>query len=369
MQIVVIGAGIAGLSAAWALSRRGHDTTVVEMEPLVFAHASGRNAAIFRPLEHAPWVSRLALRTRKLLDELFDDEPWLYQRGLLLVAQAEAALSPLKDIAASEGVACEALDEVELHRAAPELRGGRARHALWVRDAGVVDPHTIGMRLRRALADRGSNVHTRTRALRIALDNDHVRGVELQGQRLDADAVVVAAGAWSSSLAALPLTPMRRHLALLHSAATPVADHPTVWDVELETYYRVESGALLASPCDETAWTAESPPRDPAALELLAQKLAQLSPALASARVRTSWACLRTFAPDRQFVVGADPRVAGLHWLAGLGGAGLSAGVGLGELLASGMEGDMPSWAAALSPARLIPKGSSLDFVGEERVT
>jgi D-arginine dehydrogenase len=129
-------------------------------------------------------------------------------------------------------------------------------------------------------------------------------------------------------------------------------------DGDQELYFRAESGGVLCSPCDAQAWVPGVPSSDPAALELLAAKLARSAPALAAARVRRAWACLRTFAPDGELVVGADPRVAGLCWLAGLGGRGMGVALGAGELLAerlrAGSESPCDRLAAAVAPDRLL---------------
>jgi D-arginine dehydrogenase len=167
-----------------------------------------------------------------------------------------------------------------------------------------------------------------------------VTGVRLaNAECIGASSVVIAAGAWSAGLGRslgldLPLTPRRRHLVQLRNVGDTVVDaQPVVWRLEDEVYFRPESRGALASPCDETVWQAETPPSDPAALDLLAQKLERTAPALAQAEVQRAWACLRTFAPDRELVIGADPRTEGLHWLCGLGGRGMSVAPAAAELL------------------------------------
>jgi glycine/D-amino acid oxidase-like deaminating enzyme len=141
---------------------------------------------------------------------------------------------------------------------------------------------------------------------------------------------------------------------LLEPDLMPEAGTPTVWDAELGAYFRPESGALLASPGDAVPWHPEEPAADPAALELLWEKLGKMAPSLAGSRVRRFWACLRTFAPDKASVVGADPRVGGLFWLAGLGGHGITAGVAAGQVLAACVTSGDDPLAAELSPARLL---------------
>ena len=129
-----------------------------------------------------------------------------------------------------------------------------------------------------------------------------------------------------------------------------------MWALGVEVYFRPESGGVLASPCDEIPWPPSLPPTDAGALETLADRLAQLAPRLGQAAVRRAWACLRTFAPDRVPVIGADPRVAGLYWLAALGGSGMSVGVGAGELLAALVAGRDHPLAPAVAPDRLLAR-------------
>jgi glycine/D-amino acid oxidase-like deaminating enzyme len=191
-------------------------------------------------------------------------------------------------------------------------------------------------------------------------EGGRVTGVVTQERKLAAEIVVVAGGAWASEVGAtcgapLPLTPMVRHLVILAPELAPTSD-ATLWDVELGAYFRPESGALLASPGDHVPGLAGVPPTDPAALALLAEKLEVLAPALASSRVKRSWACLRTFAPDKIGVIGADPRLVGLYWLAGLGGHGLTVGLAAGEVLARVVVGRHEPYADVLSPARLLSR-------------
>jgi glycine/D-amino acid oxidase-like deaminating enzyme len=362
MRVVVVGGGIAGLTAAWGLARAGvRDLVLLEREDQLFAHSSGRNAAIYRPVETQPPVTRLALRTAELYDEILGDRrEWLKEDGVLLTASTESALARLAKNAEDAGIAIRWMDHDELVATVPAVDGGHARAALAVDSGGVLDLHAIATTLGRVIRDAGGRIEVSRPAARLIVRGGDAIGVELgDGQTLSADVVVVAGGAWASELgesagAPLPLTPVRRHLVMLEPEAPLPPDTPTVWDGELEAYFRPESGAVLASPGDATPWRPEVPAADPAALELLAQKLGKMAPALAGSRVRRSWACLRTFAADKVSVVGADPRVRGLFWLAGLGGHGITAGAAAGEVLAASVLDREHVERDVLSPARLL---------------
>ena len=147
---------------------------------------------------------------------------------------------------------------------------------------------------------------------------------------------------------------LRRHLALLEG--DPERAGTTVWRFgKGQVYYRPESGGVLASPCDETPFEPCLPPADGAALEALASLLEPVAPELVEAPVRTSWACLRTYAHDRELVLGPDPRVSGLVWMAGFGGRGMTVAVGAAELCANAMNGRADPLLERMRPDRAQP--------------
>lgn len=359
-DVVILGGGIAGLSAAWSLARAGGRRVVLlEREEVLASHSSGRNAAIFRQLDGSPGGVELAVQSRKLLDPLMASRGgWLQATGALFVARSPAGLQKLLSLAEAHGVAHTRLDGSELLRRVPALQGSTATFGFEVPGDGVMDIHGICQALADEARAAGASIRLRTEASRILAVNGQVDGVLLAGgERITAGEVVLAAGAWASELsstahAALELAPMRRHVAQL-DAVVPVRS-PVVWCVDDEAYFRPESGGTLASPCDEDPYPPCLPPEAPHARELLAEKLSRLAPSIAQSGVRRGWACLRTFAKDRAMVIGPDPRVAGLHWFAGLGGHGMTAGVAAGELLAAGMKGERSKLLDALSPARLL---------------
>ena len=359
-DVVIAGGGIAGLSAAWCLARAGGRRVVLlEREEVLASHSSGRNAAIFRQLDGSPGGVELAVRSRQLLDPLMASRGgWLAATGVLFVAHTPQGLEPLLTLARRHGIGHAKLEGAELLGRSPALQGGAAAFGFEVPSDGVMDIHGVCTALAEESRAAGATISLRAEVSRVLTAHGRVEGVELVGgDRIAAGAVVLAGGAWASQLGAtggapLELSPLRRHVAQLD--ATVPAQAPVVWCVDDEAYFRPESGGTLASPCDEDAYPPCLPPEAPHAREMLAEKLARLAPSIAQSGVRRGWACLRTFARDRAMVVGADPRVAGLHWFAGLGGHGMTAGVAAGELLAATMAGGRPALAEALSPARLL---------------
>jgi D-arginine dehydrogenase len=359
-SIIVIGGGVAGLASAWQLSELGvKDILLLEAEPLLATHASGRNAAIFLPLEESLSAVWLAARSRDLLDARLGTS-WLWAQGITLVSADEDALDELRFAARRFGVFHERRVHGPLQAALPILREGAVRYGVHLPLGGVIDVHHVLSSLQRFAQRNGVRIERGVRVRSIASRSGRVEGVVCEdGRSIQCERVVIAAGAWAARLgreagAALKLTPLRRHLVQLAGDDLPGWQTPTVWRVDEPVYFRPEAGGILASPCDETPWEPCVPPTDPSALEVLADKLTELAPRLAHARVQRAWACLRTFADDRELAIGEDPRLRNLYWLAGLGGRGMSCGVAAGELLARTMLGLSHPLARPLSVARLI---------------
>jgi D-arginine dehydrogenase len=364
-RIAIVGGGIAGLATAYHLARGGATSvTLFEREALVATHSSARNAAIYVGVSGGAWGD-LSRRSRELLDEMLGRARWLRTDGFIFVAPEEAMLSAEVALARAAGAPHAVLGRREVEARVPVLAGGFAEVGLSFPEAGVLDVHLITSHLAERAQAAGARIVLGQEVARVRVEGGRAQGIELAGgEVVGADAVVLAPGAWAASLGAssgatLPLQPLRRHLTQLDPADPVDAHGPTVWALGVEVYFRPESGGVLASPCDEVPWPPSLPPTDAEALETLADRLGKLAPGLGLATVRRAWACLRTFAPDRLPVIGADPRVDGLYWLAALGGSGMSVGVGAGELLAALVMGREHPVAAAVEPRRLLARSGA----------
>ena len=346
MKVVVLGAGMAGLGVAHALAAVGvRQLHVLDPAPLPFSHASGRNAAIYRPLELHPGLAALAWANGSALDALVGSRGgWLRRCGLVLTGDDEAALEAQAVHARAQGAAVVHWQRDELIHNLAVLDGTAARRGLCCEDGGVMDVHAVLTALWSGLTAAGANLRLGCGAQALTCQGGRVTGVVTQdGHRLEADAVVVAAGAWSHTAAVqaglgLPvLTPRRRHLVMLEGQSPLSAAHPVVWDIARECYFRSEGRGVLASPGDTEATDPGNESAHADAPAWLAEKLESVAPVLTPLAVARMWACQRTFAPDHLPVVGPDDRAPGLWWLTALGGFGMSTGVALAAQMAQWM--------------------------------
>lgn len=327
-EVAIIGGGIAGLSTAFHLARAGQRGLVLlDREDQPGTYASGHNAAIARSLTGRPEHSALTAEGRRRLGEA----GLLTPGGGLLLAAGGDALGPLEAEARDLGV------EVRRGSGCP-LPGLRAAEHLAIPGDGVLD--AAGLLRHCAEGARAAGAELRYGCAVTALER-LPSGFRLETDRgpLEAAILVIAAGAWAGQLglwagSTLAFTPLRR--SLVWSGGAQPAPRPWTWWVDRPLYFRPESGGLLLCPCEEVATAlperGRQPGTDDTVLEGLYGSLRELAPHLAGIPITRSWTGLRTFAPDRRFVVGWDPGVPALFWVAGLGGHGMTSGLAVGAL-------------------------------------
>ncbi len=362
---VIAGAGFAGASTAYHLGRRGvRDVLVLEREPVAGVHASGRNAALaFQVLSDAA-EARLAIEGACFIaapPEGFCDVPLLRRTGSLLVAESGGvpALRQAHEDATRLGLPCELISADEAVRRVPVLAGAPFAEAFWNPHDGVVDIHALLQSYLAAARTAGARVHYRSSITGVRIARGRIEAVETEGGVIATRCFVNAAGAWAGEIGALggvgprTLAPRRRHLFQTVTDHPIGRDWPFVWHNDLDVYFRPEGDGLLMSPCDATPHPPREPVVDSAVEQLLAQKIARAFPALATVRIASAWACLRTFARDERFVIGRDPEVEGLVWVAALGGHGMTTSAAVGRLGAAAVLGESSAELDHFSPLRL----------------
>lgn len=367
-SVIVVGGGIAGASAAWALADVLADVTLLELEAQPGTHATGRSAAILSETSGLTEVCGLAVASRAFFTtppDGFCTTDLLSERGLLWVTDDadDPANDALIESAARVGVTLQALSPERAHELVPALRPewvGTALHephAMSIDVAQLLDGYLSGFRT------RGGTVRTSTPALALAHDGD-IWTIDTGTEQLRCDVVVDAAGAWADDVAVRAgLTPVGLQPYLRTAFTFPVDDTddwPLVMDIPGRFYFEPEAPGLLGSPSEETPTDPCDAQADDLAVAMAVDALAEAT-TLAVRGVRNRWAGLRTFAPDRLPVVGPDPAAPGFFWLAGQGGAGIKTAPALAEAITSLVTDtawpsrltELGVTAPALSPARL----------------
>ncbi len=336
-DIVVIGGGIAGMSAAAELALDAN-VLLLEMESAPGYHATGRSAAYFAPAYGNATVRNLTALSEAFFRDPppgFTSVPLLRDRVSLFVGTAGQQASVASMQAENSGLL--ALDSQAACELVPALKPEALAAALLDGDGGDLDVDAILQGFRRLLRFRGGEVVTSARVERLSS-----RGGAWKihsGERVfEAGIVVNAAGAWAdqvsrlAGLAPLGLVPKRRTALLIDApAGLNIQEWPLVIDIDEQFYFKPDAGQLLISPADETpSEPCDAQPRE-LDIALAVDRVCEVA-AIDVRRVNHSWAGLRTFAPDKTFVVGFDARAAGFFWLAGQGGYGVQSSPGMAQL-------------------------------------
>lgn len=363
---VIVGAGFAGASAAAALARRGLGRILLlEAEPVAGVHATGRNAALAYSVVDEPVIRSLA---RAGLEFLRDPPGWFsggldhqFRGSLTLVEPPElATVDALATALRQEGAVVDRWTKAEVIRRVPILRERPGLVGYHCPADGVIDIHGLLQGYLRVARSHGTTIAFRCRAEALLVTGGRVAGIRTRRGEVATPLVLLAGGPWANELAVaaglppLPLRPCRRHLAVLERRGWELdPGWPFVWNRTAGFYFRPESGGLLVCACD----VEDHAPADVAASEsgiaTVTERSLELLQGADSALLRTAWAGLRTLTPDHHFVIGPDPALPGLHWVAGLGGHGMTTSAAVGALVADlVLAGRADAVTAAVSPAR-----------------
>jgi glycine oxidase len=365
-DVIVLGAGIVGLSAARTLAAAGSSVLVVEGRR-VGAGASFAGAGMVAPQIEAEGDSPLldlALRARDrhlalapaLAEETGIDVD-LSERGSLQIAfteDEERALLHRAQWQRSRGLAVEVLSDAEVRDAEPNVAPA-VRRGLFIAGDRRID----NVRLTRALAAsavaRGATLMTGRPVTTLLVAGGRVAGVRAGNETLPAPVVVNAMGAWAGLLAGdprpVPVEPVRGHLLAFELAPAPLRH--VVCSARGYLVPRSD-GRILAGSTSERAGFDTSVTAG--AVRAVLDIALEIAPILAELPIADSWAGLRPGSPDGLPIVGPGA-VPGLFHASGLFRNGILLGPLIGELVAGLVLGHPPpSDLAPFSPERFAPE-------------
>ncbi len=352
-DFIVVGGGIAGASAGFALAEFG-TVLLLERESQFGYHSTGRSAAVFLK-SHGPDVIRALASASKsfFLDPPagFGESPLLKPRGLLLIGGRDDCA--MLDRAAEE---CgRYVDEVrrlsagEARSMVPALRETYLGGAMYDPEAMDIDVHSLHQGFLRGIRARGGKTLSEAEVGRV----ERVRGrwkVGTPAADFEAPVLVNAAGAWCDRVAELAgvapigLVPKRRTAFIFQPpSGISIRDWPVVHDLHETFYFKPDAGRILASPADETP--IEPCDVHPEDLDIAgAIERIQQYASLPVRHIDRKWAGLRSFVIDGCPVVGFHPQIEGFFWIAGQGGYGIETSPAMGRL------------SAALATNREVPR-------------
>ena len=346
-RVVIVGGGIAGVAAGAHLAPSSN-VTLLEAEPNLAYHTTGRSAATFLVNYGGHAARPLAAASLPYLQDQsnpFIDAPLLTPRGVLWIASA-SQIEHLEAIAGS-GMASDAGSNVIPAARALEivdcLDPDHVAAAIWEPVAFDIDVAGLHQAFVRAIAFHGGEIRTSSPVTGLS-SHGSIWEVETPDGSVECDIFVNASGAWGDRVAGmagiepLGLTPMRR-TAFMVPGDDAYRAWPLVVDAAELFYFRPDGVQLLCSLAEEIP----DDPGDPRPrMEDVALAIERINEAttLGIRTVNSEWTGLRTFAPDRNMVIGEEPTAPGFFWLVGQGGMGIATAPAYGALLAAQVDGE-----------------------------
>ena len=378
LRVVVVGAGAAGLSSAWAAAELGADVTVVERQ-YAASGSSGLSAGILNRQVADRQDRALRSLSMAVLDALADDGLLTIHRcGYLRLARTPEQWQAMQQavMEAAAGLS-RAVSADEVLRLVPGVRVDDVLGAMY----GPHDGHVDGPELCSAYLSRGRSLGVRVlsgqRLVRVDASSSVIQLTAQDGTDVQADVVINAAGPWLGEVAELlgVSTPMASQRHAICIARVPQLDDvsiPTVQtyvpgDAGSSVYARPEGPGVVLAGLHSYATDGTSVDPDAPAEVISGSHLAEVASALADrfpgwhdATLRPGWTGIYPMAVDGRPVIGPhaeDPRIVSCG---GLGGVGLTISGAVGRMAAQwAVHGqcDAVDFASSYLPDRLASRG------------
>ncbi|MBV8365395.1 MAG: FAD-dependent oxidoreductase [Candidatus Eremiobacteraeota bacterium] len=317
MKIAVIGAGINGLSSAWALMRDGHDITVVEQGaiPNPLSSSYDQNRLIRFPYGASDAYTNMVSQAYRAWDLLWADlGETLYARtGTLALARANDSWTDLSAATlARAGIEAKRLSPADVERIFPMLLADDVRYALYLDSGGELFAARIVEALARLLSTRGAQLRENTLVKDVDVDRPRVRLAD--GSTIESDALVIAAGAWVKRLVpsmASRVTPSRQVVAYVEAPAAYAAhwrSGPMLMDLDGAGFYLVPPYGGTDMKVGDHRFSLQGQPdvdREPAPAEAAAvfEQARRALRDFKDYRIKAARTCFYTVQPEERFLI------------------------------------------------------------------
>ena len=352
-DVVVVGGGVNGASIACALAARGVARVVLCEQAALANGASGRSSALVRMHYTNEWDARLAFASFPVFKhwpEIMGGPPVFTHTGFVNVVAPTYAEALGKNVEMLRGIGVNtvAMTPGELRDLQPFANVDDLGAAAWEPESGYADPAATVEGFRRRGTELGARILQWTPVRRILRRESRVLGVETTAGRIDAGAVVVAAGAWAPRLCheigiELPARVKGLDTVQVERPAALVEPHVIFIDNVLGTYFRPESGirTIVGVPCQDWDLDPDAPMvLPPGAASTGAQFLTHRIPAMEGATLARGYRAVDCYSRDRHAILGRVDGVDGLYLATSFSGAGFkiapAVGVCMAELIVDG---------------------------------
>ncbi len=355
-DVIVIGGGITGTSAAYQLALRGHRVTLLEKSYLA-AGGTGRTVGLVRQHYSNEITARMALRSlhvwRDFEEAVGGDVGWVPTGALFIVGlHDQEGLKANIALQRQVGINTQFLDAQAVRALAPYLNIEDIGGGAYEPDSGCADGVMATNAYASRAKDLGATIAQGVEVTAINSAGGRVTGVKTTQGDYSAPVVINAAGPWGARLALsagfeTPVEASRHQVAVFQRPESLAAQHPFIGDFVQGFYLRPETGRLTLSGSLEASEAANKVDPDHYAETVdmeftieMAEHTEHRVPAMGEAEIRKGWAGLYDVTPDWHPILGRMPGLEGFICAYGWSGSGFKMAPVVGEMIADLVTGE-----------------------------
>ncbi len=349
-DVVVIGAGITGTSAAFHLAQRGLRVALIEKR-FVAAGSTGKSSAIIRQHYSNEITARMALYSLRVFEnfgETVGGDAGFIKTGFAILVDSKdrAGLEENAAMQQRVGVNTRVISSDELRELDLGIAETQTVAAAYEPDGGYADPASAATGFAEAARKLGAQVYQGVCVTDIETNGGRVAGVRTTDGAISAGAVVNCANAWAPSICKmvgidLPIQASRHQVATFQRPRTNTKPHLTAGDFINHIYYRPEGSVLtLVGSIDAAEAEQKTDPDhynesvDYEFVEDAAQRIRNRYPSMEQALSKGGWSGIYGVTPDWHPIIDEVPRGSGFCVAAGFSGHGFKLGPAVGVMVA-----------------------------------
>jgi sarcosine oxidase, subunit beta len=348
-DVVVVGGGLEGTAAAWALAERGVTDVVVAERNTVGSGMTGKSSGIVRchyGVSSLAAMATVGLDVFERAEELFGTDIGFRAPGYV-VGVGESNVDALRNSLAAQravGVETEEIDAATVAAMWPTADLTPFAAFAWEARGGYGDAYQTAQAFSASARRAGVRVRQNCEVTELVVEGDRATGVRLRdGSTISADTVVVATGVWTTPFLAphgidVPIEVHREQIVMI-KPGVEITNAPVFSDLVSLQYIRPEpNGELLFGNSDLVTLEHADPDRylnraDDAFVDLTVDKISTRFPGLTDAAIASSYAGCYDVTPDWNPVISATG-IDGLVVAAGFSGHGFKIAPAVGRLVA-----------------------------------
>jgi len=347
VDVVVVGGGVMGASAAFHLAEAGVSVLLCERNELASGSTS-KAAGGVRANFSDEFNVALGARSLELFAN-FKERPGyeidLHRPGYLFALTKKTDVELFEastKIHQNFGIRSEMLTPSEAKRISPLLNVDDLLACSYTPDDGHCTPESVVIGYANGAKRHGAVVLTNTEVIDIEVIRGEINSVTTSAGKIETKAVINCAGAWSPKIGELvglhlPVTPYRRELVVTKELGDQFSDLPSAMpmtiDYSTSLYWHREGKGLLMGFSDKGNPAGYETPKDPEFLAKLGEIAALRAPRLLDVGIGRGWVGLYEVTPDHNAILGEYAEVSRFFYATGFSGHGFLQGPAIGEIL------------------------------------